>query len=300
LNRPYFLALATAALLPCFSNAQVAQAANSPAECARLADTQGAAKAAAADATLLASLPPLELAQSKRLLGAVGEDVAWWLRRQGGVDLSSVPTAFHEANHAIDVALAACHGGKAVYVFHGETFVTDLERGATVPYVLAAAAVPAVFKTGGSARYQTYMVRTPKVAANDFTTLLDELNAYVGGAEMEVALAGSPLYTRFRTEGNAALDGNIGGAADVMLYTLAYLKTVRLSYPASYAKIRRSPLLLAHLQRVWTAAETMLKTAAPLSSDKGGLYVYPIAALVAVHNPARIGELDRLGIHHGP
>ncbi len=285
-----------AALLSCFATAQPGYG---PADCARLAASHPTSSLTPTDAALLKELPPLRLAQPQRLLGAVGGDVAWWLRRQGTVDLSSVPTAFHEANHAIDVALAACNGGKAVYVFHGETYVTELVRGSTAPYVVAAAAVPAPFKTGGSARYQTYMVRTPKVAANDFTTLLDELNAYVGAAEMEVALANSPLYARFRAEGNAALDGNIGGAADLMLYTLAYLRTVRQTEPASYARIRRSPLLLAHLQRLWTAAEAMLKTAAPLSSDKGGLYVYPIAALVAVGAPALTGELDRLGIRHG-
>lgn len=268
------------------------------ADCSRLAANAPVQKVSPADAALLATLPPMQSAQASRLLGAVGTDVAWWLRRQGGLNLSSVPTAFHEANHAIDVGLAACHQGKAVYVFGGATFVTELARGATAPYVVAAAAVPDAFRMGSSARYQTYMVRTPRIAANDFTTLLDELNAYVGAAQLEVALADSPLYRRFRADGNAALDGNIGGTADLMLYVLSYLKTVRQSYPASYTQIRNSPLLLAHLQRLWTAAEAMLKSAAPLSSDKGGLYVYPIAALVAVDAPARLSELDRLGIRH--
>lgn len=289
------LALALASLAP--APAIAANPGAAP-DCARLSSAQTAAQLPAADAALLAALPPLTSPQASRLLGAVGVDIAWWLRKQGNLNLSSVPTAFHEANHVIDVDLAACNQGKAVYVFGGATYVTELVRGATTPYVVAAAAVPPAFKTGNSARYQTYMLRTPKVAANDFTTLLDELNAYVGAAEMEVALADSPLYGRFRAEGNAALDGNIGGTADLMLYVLSYLKTVRQSYPASYAKIRNSPLLLAHLQRLWTASEAMLKAAGPLSSDKGGLYVYPIAALVAVDSPPFIGELDRLGIRH--
>ena len=297
LNKTTILAAALAWLTLANATAQVRP--DMP-DCTLLSSNHPATKLSPADAALLAGLPPLRSPQASRLLGAVGAEVAWWLRKQGSVNLSSVPTAFHEANHAIDVGLAGCHKGKAVYVFEGVSYVTDIERGSTAPYVLAAAAVPASFKTGRSARYQTYMVQTPRVAANDFTTLLDELNAYVGAAQMEVALAQSPLYARFRAEGNAALDGNIGGTADLMLYVLSYLKTVRQSHPASYTKIRNSPLLLAHLQRLWSASEAMLKKAAPLSPDKGGLYVYPIAALVAVNSPAYAKELDRLGIRHSP
>lgn len=265
------------------------------ADCARLRTGQGA-PLNGADRALLAALPPLRAAQAARLRAAVPLDLLWWLRSQGALNLSTVPTAYHEANHAIDIALAACQGGAAVYLFDGVVYATEMERGATAPYVVAAAAVPAAFRN--SVRYQTYLVRTPKVAANDFTTLLDELNAYVGAAAIEVELAKSPLYGRFRADGNAALDGNIGGAADMMLYVLSYLKVVRVSHPDSYARIRRSPLLLAHLQRLWTASTAMLKAAAPYSSEKGGLYVYPIAALVAVHSAPLIGELDRLGIVH--
>lgn len=267
------------------------------ADCARL---QGTAPTAASDAerAALAALPRLASAQAARLRASVGADVLWWLRRQGTLDLSTLPTAYHEANHAIDVALAACHGGRAVYVFDGKTWVTELVRGSTAPYVVAAAAVPAAIKAGAAVRYQTYLVRTPRVPANDFTTLLDELNAYVGGATIEVALADSPLYARFRADGNAALDGNIGGTADLMLYVLSYLKVVRTSYPDSYARIAASPLLLAHLQRLWTAAEAMLKAAAPYGSERGGLYVYPIGALVAVRSAPFSGELDRLKIRH--
>ena len=267
------------------------------ADCARL-EAATPAPQSGADRALLASLPPLASAQAARLRGAVGADVLWWLRTQGEINLSTVPTAYHEANHAIDVALAACHGGRAVYVFNGKTYVTELVRGTTAPYVVAAAAVPPAIKAGAAVRYQTYLVRTPKVPANDFTTLLDEFNAYVGAAAIELELVKSPLYARFRAEGNAALDGNVGGAADMMLYLLSYLKVVRTSYPDSYEKIRNSPLLLAHLQRLWTASEAMLKNAAPHGSEKGGLYVYPIAALVAVDSPAFIGELDRLKIRH--
>lgn len=267
------------------------------ADCARLHGSTAPARSAA-DSALLASLPVLNSAQAARLRGAVGADVLWWLRSQGALTLSTVPTAYHEANHAIDIALAACHGGRAVYVFDGHTYVTELVRGRTAPYVVAAAAVPAAIKAGAALRYQTYLVQTPRVPANDFTTLLDELNAYVGGAAIELELTRSPLYARFRADGNAALDGNIGGAADMMLYVLSYLKVVRTSYPDSYARIRNSPLLLAHLQRLWSAAEAMLKEAAPYGSERGGLYVYPIGALVAVRSAPFLAELDRLKIRH--
>ena len=268
----------------------------SDADCERL--QSGEAGGSAAERAALAALPALTSAQAVRLRASSGADVLWWLRRQGAVNLSTLPTAYHEANHALDVALAACHGGRAVYVFDGKTYVTELVRGSTAPYVVAAAAVPEAIKAGAAVRYQTYLVQTPRVPANDFTTLLDELNAYVGGATIEVELAGTPLYTRFRADGNAALDGNIGGTADMMLYILSYLKVVRSNYPDSYARIAASPLLLAHLQRLWTAAEAMLKAAAPHGSERGGLYVYPIAALVAVRSGPFSEELDRLKIRH--
>lgn len=296
--------LLTLLLAPLAASAQYlgapgARPAYGPADCARLQGSE-APPLNGADKAVLAALPPLASAQARRLHGAAAADLLWWLRTQGALNLSTVPTAYHEANHAIDVALAACNGGRAVYVFDGKTYVTEMVRGATAPYVVAAAAVPAAIKAGAAVRYQTYLVNTPRVPANDFTTLLDELNAYVGAAAIEVALADSPLYARFRADGNAALDGNVGGAADMMLYVLSYLKVVRTDYPDSYTKIRNSPLLLAHLQRLWTASEAMLKAAAPLASDKGGLYVYPIAALVAIRSPAFMAELDRLKIAHAP
>lgn len=303
LNKLYVLISMLAATLGSAGAQELGAAGERPAyaqqDCARLQGKQQPPPPNGADGALLASLPPLASKQAARLRAAVGADVLWWLRTQGALNLSTLPTAYHEANHAIDVALAACNGGRAVYVFDGETYVTEMVRGATAPYVVAAAAVPAAIKAGAPVRYQTYLVRTPRVAANDFTTLLDEFNAYVGAATIEVALANSPLYARFRQDGNAALDGNIGGAGDMMLYVLSYLKVVRTQYPDSYAKIRNSPLLLAHLQRLWTASETMLKAAAPYGSDKGGIYVIPIAALVAVNSPAFIDELDRLKIRHG-
>jgi hypothetical protein len=273
------------------------QPVHGPADCAPF-ESKAAIGVSASDARLLKAMPALASPQAARLRASVGADLAWWLRRQGAINVSTVPTAFHEANHAIDIALSECHAGKAVYVFNGINYPTELVRGSTAPYVVAAAAVPSAFRSGSSARYQTYMVGTPNRAVNDFSTLLDEFNAYVGAAAIEVELARTPLYGRFRAEGNAALDGNIGGAADLMLYVLSYLKVVRTAHPDSYAKIRNSPLLLAHLQRLWTAADAMLASAAPYSSEKGGLYVYPIAALVAVRSPAYLGELDRLHITH--
>ena len=111
----------------------------------------------------------------------------------------------------------------------------------------------------------------------------------------------SPLYARFRAEGNAALDGNIGGAADLMLYALSYLQHRAANGPGQLRQDPPQPPSAGpSATPVDGGAKPCCKTAAPLSSDKGGLYVYPIAALVAVNGPAFTGELDRLGIRHGP
>lgn len=299
--------LALAGLLCASAGAHAAMAPAGPrplygrADCARML---AAANALPIDrsqdgAALLAALPAPHSPQVARTLAAAGDEVLWWVRHNGAIDFNSVATAFHEANHGIDLTLSGCAGGKAVYVFEGRTWPTEIVRGSTPPYPIAAPLLPARFKSGPPGRYQTYMVNTPATPGNDFTTLLDELNAYVGAAQLEQELVATPLYARFRAEGVLKLDGNIGGSADMMLYLLCYLKAVRAQHPSAYAHIRDSPLALAHLQRLWSAAERVIGASAPNSAAHGGLFAFPQAALDSIYSDEFIGELDRLGIGHG-
>lgn len=294
-------AIALAALLCAGTGAHAAaRPAYTRADCARmLSDNAPGLARTPEGAALLAALPAPQSAQVARTLAAVGDDVLWWIGNSGAINFTAVPTAFHEANHTLDFTLSGCADQKAVYVFEGRTWPTEIVRGSTPPYPIAAAFVPARFKFAPIGRYQTYMVKTQSAAGADFTTLLDELNAYVGAAQLELQLVGTPLYARFRAEGIVKFDGQIGGSADMMLYMLCYLKAVRTQHPSAYAHIRDSPLALAHLQRLWSAAERVIAASAPYGTEKGGLLDFPQAALDSIYAEEFIGELDRLGLRHG-
>lgn len=235
---------------------------------------------------------------AKRLLSLVGDDVMWWVRTSRSAGLLSLPTAFHEANHTLDFQLSDCNGNKAAYFFEGKTYVTDLVRGTVPPYAIAGEKIPAKFKSHPLGRYATYFLRTQPLPGNDFTTLLDELNAYVGAGQLEVKLATTPLYLELKEAKITGFDGNIGGVADFMLYTLCYLQAVREVNPQAYTRIKNRPLFMAHLQRLWSASERLLENASPFTTAKGGLFQLGPDTLEAVYSPAFIGELDKLSIRH--
>jgi len=237
--------------------------------------------------------------QARRLLELVGSEVMWWVRSQGEISLATVPTAFHEANHLIDFKLSACNRNLATYVFAGQVYVTDLVRGATPPYVIAAEKIPASHKSRPLGRYAPYFDRVKPMPGNELTVLVDELNAYVSTAQMEVDFAATPLYHDFFGPGKALhLDGNIGGMLDFVLYTLCYLKAVNERDPRAYQLIKRSPLFIAHLQRLWFDAERILASAQPYSTRRGGYFLIDPDTLDAVYSDAFISELDKLSVQH--
>lgn len=239
-------------------------------------------------------LKPAPSPQIRRLLDLAGEEVMWWIRGMGEISMSSVPTAFHEANHIVDFQLSACHGYLATYMFAGKTYVTELARGATPPYAIAAGKIPDSIKSRPMGRYVPYFVRAQTLPGNDFTVLLDEFNAYVSAAQLEIDFATTPLYSDI----SGTVDGNIGGVADFMLYTLCYLKAVQEQNPQAYQLIRRSPLFLAHLQRLWSDGERILSSAQPYSAKRGGRFQIDQGVLDAVYSETYISELDKLSVKH--
>ncbi|UGQ47798.1 hypothetical protein [Massilia endophytica] len=258
-----------------------------PAARAEAATPDSAAVQALADSPQFASMQPL--------FDAARPQVMWWIRHAGAINLQSVLTAFHEANHMLDFALSDCHKGKAVYFFRGRTYVTDYQRGEAPAFSIAASEIPARFKTA-LGRYAVYF-GDPGVYRGDFFPLIDELNAHVGGAEFELAAAATPLYRELAGQVNA-IDGNIGGMADFMLYTVSYLKALRKSDPEAYRLLASRRTALEHVQRLWSAAEAVLEKAVHLAPERGGIYRYPAEALKAVYSPDMLGELDAIGIRH--
>jgi hypothetical protein len=238
-----------------------------------------------------------EYASVRPLFLAAQPQVMWWIRNAESMDLQALLTAFHEANHMLDFALSDCHGKRAVFHFRGEVHVTDYVRGQAPAFALAASEIPEHIKAQPNGRYAVYFGNR-NVYRGDFFPLIDELNAHVAGAEFEVAIADTALYREMALRANS-INGNIGGMADFMLYTVAYLKALRASDPDAWRRLVARKGMMAHVQRLWSAAEAVLAKAAPLAPEHGGLYQYPVAALTAAYAPALLAELDAAGIRHG-
>jgi hypothetical protein len=229
------------------------------------------------------------------LFNTMPEEFLWWIRLTGSVDIYTVGMAVHETSHTLNTRLTNCNQGRASFYFEGVRWNTEYRSIGSPPYASAASYVPDELKKSPLSRYQNYFVRLGPNPANDFRALLDEFNGYVEGARTEVNAIGSPLYERFVQFD--AFDGNLGGTAEFMLYTLAYLKKIRMEHPDAWAAIRNSPLLLAHIQRLWSGAE-MLFDRWKSSGDKK--YIVSRSILHTAYQASYIAELDHLDIRHRP
>jgi len=227
------------------------------------------------------------------LFKAMRSEALWWIRSERGVTLTSLLTAIHETNHVYDLALSRCNGGDKTYYFDGAVWRTELRFGDTPPYAMAEKWVPASMKASPIGRYQHYFKRIGPQRGNDMPTLLDELNAHITGAELERSLIGSDIYQQF--SGGNTVDANMTGTVDFMVFTLAYLRTLREDYPASWAKVKASPLLLQHLQRLWSKSEALLSSWPVEGAQK---FLVNVAPLHDAYAAGLQTELDRLGIIH--
>lgn len=229
------------------------------------------------------------------LLNTMPEEFLWWIRVIGSVAINTVGMAVHETNHTLNTRLTNCNKGRASFYFEGVRWNTEYRSTGSPPYATAASYLPDELKKSPLSRYQNYFVRLGPNPANDFRALLDEFNAYVEGARAEVNAIGTPLYTQFVQFD--AFDGNLGGTAEFMLYTLAYLKKVRTEHPDAWQAISSSPLLLAHIQRMWSGAEYLFDRWKSTGDKK---YIVSQSILNTVYQSTYIVELDHLGIRHKP
>ena len=224
----------------------------------------------------------------------------WWVRSQGGrLDMGTLGAALHETNHQFNAAMSnVCNTDrKARLLLDSVLYSTDLVNGngSTQNYSIAGQAVPPELKTG--LRYDAYISSSATVSGNDFSVMLDELNAYTGGTAFEIGLLTSTPYSSLKLSGNF----NAGGMVDFMMYTLAYLKTARLNYPSTYTTLQGQPHTLEYLQAVWFKAEANLAALYPHTALAGtGGMVVSKETLAATYAPALISELDLLGIPHQP
>ena len=221
----------------------------------------------------------------------------WWLRSQGSIDMGTVGAAVHETNHAFDNAIRqVCNSDqKARLLLDSVVNATDVVNGngSTANYSIAGETIPVSLKA--SRRYEIYITGAAEANGNDSAVMLDELNAYTGGAEFELGLLSNSSYSALKNSG----DFNAGGQVDFMLYTLAYLQASRLNHPITYSNIVSQTNTIKYIQTVWTRAEANLVALYPYTSLAGtGGMVVSREALAAAYSLAFIGELDRLGITH--
>jgi hypothetical protein len=229
------------------------------------------------------------------------EQVTWWVRFAGSISIQSLGTAIHESNHIVNAALTHCNNGFSTYFFEGHVIKTDHKFGDSQKYSIAAETLPLKLKSNSiGSRFHIYIEENGSHAESDFSILLDELVAYTGSASLDISIFRSKEYSWLVNRKIAWFDVNPGGMADFMIYTLSYLKALRISYPEEYLRLQQQPKTLALLQTIWSAAETTLVSAYDLTrnANKEGILIISRDAIAAAYSDEFIDELDRLGIKH--
>lgn len=229
------------------------------------------------------------------------DQVMWFTRISGAISIQSLGTAIHESNHIVDAALTYCNNGFATYLFEGHVIKTDHKFGDSLQYSIAADMLPPKLKTSSiGSRFHQYIELNGSHAKSDFSILLDELVAYTGAASLDISILRSTEYSWLVDRKIAWLDVNPGGMADFMIYTLAYLKALRINYPEAYLRLQQQPKTLALLQTIWTAAETTLMSAYDLTknANSGGILIISRDAISEAYSDEFISELNRIGVSH--
>lgn len=221
-------------------------------------------------------------------------DFVNWIALMGGkVDLATVGTAAHETNHMVSTLLRSCGSPGAYKVqFFGDVLSTTLRPQDTASIKVVATLLPASLKTDD--RYKIYI--TDAAAGNDFTVLLDEFAAYVGGADTELQILKSGRDGQL----NVAMDSNLGGTVNFMVFLPTYLQAVRRNHPSTYNRILNDAATLAMIEAIWSRAEQVLQDSAPYAQESSTpQLVVSTAYLNAAYSSGMLGELDRLNITHG-
>ena len=224
----------------------------------------------------------------------------WWVRSGSDqVDMLSLGAGVHESNHKIDSTLRnLCNSdGLARFYAEGRVHVTDLRKSDELAnYSIAAESYPAALKGTRALRFEAYITGSARSSGNDFSILLDEVNAYSGGANFEAKLLANAAYAQLAVRA----DADVGGMTDFMLFMQAYLKSARLNHPATYSTISGQGQTKVYIQFAWSRAEAILAAAYPYSTAAapGNAIKVPLDVLREIYSADFLQELDALGITH--
>lgn len=233
------------------------------------------------------------------LFNLAQSDVMWWVRVFGSVSIATLPAALHEAHHSVNFALSNCNMGRYSYLLDSKVYISSLRAGDLPSYSIVNDYLPAQFKTSEiGSRYSQYILKNGKSKNTDYSVLLDELVAYIGGASIERGIVQSPSAAWLIPDGMTRLNGNLGGAVEFMLYTLCYLKAMRIGNPDAYSQIETFSIGL--LSKIWGMAENELVSSYRYTEfyQSSNILTVPLAALKAVYSDEFIKELDVLNIKH--
>ena len=152
--------------------------------------------------------------------------VAWWLRLQGSKSFISIAIAVHEANHWMKQKWTACFNGANAYHLNGNIFKTQLRQGESRHISIVMNSLSAEYKNKTPFRLKNYIIDSREIQGNQFTVLLDELVAYTGAAQVELALIQkSAAY--FDEQKITRFDVNLGGSTEMWVFSLAYLASLK-------------------------------------------------------------------------
>ena len=226
-----------------------------------------------------------------------------WIRSEQHISLISLATATHETNHVMNNLLWSCNKWQFAYYFKSHSYPTELHLNDTINYSVIDELIPASLKSPNITlkNYNNYIIKNKDIKGKDFLILLGELNAYLTGANFEANLINTELYDKFLTSGVQSYGGNLTGMNEFMLYALYYLKVTRAQHSSSdqtYIKIKNSPLLRAHLARLWHESEATLDRFFKYTVGNGGLFEEDPDLLRAIYSKELLHELDLLNIPH--
>jgi hypothetical protein len=211
--------------------------------------------------------------------------IAWFMRALQSMTLESAATAVHEATHYARRRLSSCVAGKQVFMLGGKVYKTGLQQGLTRHMSFAADFVPKGFPAERSFRFRKYLRESSNIIPNQFPTLLDELVAYTGGAEITLLFIkdpSSPITLRAEIE---RYDGDVSGASELLLFCFSYLSGLRQVAPFEYDELINTDGVLELLRAVWGFHGRIMMLSNSLDPPERQRIPMNRAAIDAIYSP---------------
>ena len=223
-----------------------------------------------------------------------------WIWDKENIDMVMLASACHEANHMLnsDLSINLRNDYKSRYFFLGDIYSMDLGFDDTVNYSVVEETIDVRLKS--HSRYDTYINGSKEVNGNRFSTLLDELTAYLGAAVFECKYIKSDRIEILPRNQSRVLDSNPAGTVNFMVYLQCYLKSTRLNHKQIYSKIKLQRSTIAYIKKLWSTAEQMLIDVYPYThkNETGTTIQIPFDYLRVAYSDDMLLELDLLEIPH--